>query len=124
MKALHLLERLSSHPLGVHLLVHRHVPFCPSNDTLLVSLVLLPKGVLMLTTDGLKAGAELFDNQRQPVVLLPYLPGLFLVLAGTVEDFHQLLPCLLGVGYGFLVADAEVRQFTTEANRPLLGLGT
>jgi hypothetical protein len=62
MKALHLLEKLSSHPLGVHLLVHRHVPFHLSYDTLLASLVLLPKSVLMLATDDLEARPKLLDN--------------------------------------------------------------
>jgi hypothetical protein len=90
-KALHLLEKLSSHPLGVCLLVHRHVLFRLSYDTLLASFVLLPKSMLTLTTDGPKAGPELLDNQRQPVALLPYLLGLFLILAGTIENFHQLL---------------------------------
>jgi hypothetical protein len=73
--------------------------------------------------DGLEARPELLDNHRQPVMLLPYLLGLFLVLAGMIKDFHQLLPHLLGIGYGFLVADAEVYQFIAEANRPLPGLG-
>jgi hypothetical protein len=56
-------------------------------------------------------------------VLLPYLLGLFLILAGTIKDFHQLLSRLLGIGYDFLVADVEVRQFTAKANHPLPGLG-
>jgi hypothetical protein len=76
----------------------------------------------MLATDGLEARPELLNNQCQSVALLPYLLGLFLVLARMIKDFHQLLPCLLGVGYGFLVADVEVCQFTAEANLPLSGL--
>jgi hypothetical protein len=75
----------------------------------LVSLVLLPKSVLWLAKDSPEAGPELLDNQRQPVALFPYLSGLFLVLAGMVEDFHQLLSRLLGIRHDFLVADAEVR---------------
>jgi hypothetical protein len=88
MKALHLLEKLSGHPLGIRLLVHRHVPFCSSYDTLLASLVSHPKSMLRLATDSPEAGPELLDNQRQPIALLPYLLGLFLVLAGTFKDFH------------------------------------